>query len=172
METVLGDLPLPIAFLRAAWFLENAAWDVAPARDKGVVPSFLQPLDHEVPMIATADIGRVAAALLQEDWTGRRVVELEAARRYAAKDIAAAFTKILGRPVRMELVPRDSWEALFRSQGAENPTPRIQMLDGFNEGWIEFADGGANARRGRISLHEAIGALVAKTRPSVQAPEA
>jgi NAD(P)H dehydrogenase (quinone) len=52
-----------------------------------------------------------------------------------------------------------------------NPTPRAQMVDGFNEGWIEFADGGANARRGRISLNKAIGALVAKTRPPVQAPE-
>jgi NAD(P)H dehydrogenase (quinone) len=116
IEQALGDLPFPVAFLRAAWFMENSAWDVAPARDKGVVPSFLQPLDHAVPMIATADIGRVAAALLQEDWTGRRVVELEASRRYAAQDIAAAFTKILGRPIRMELVPRDGWETLFRSQ--------------------------------------------------------
>jgi hypothetical protein len=53
-----------------------------------------------------------------------------------------------------------------------NPTPRAQMVDGFNEGWIEFDGGGANARRGRISLNEAIGALVAKTRPPVEAPEA
>jgi uncharacterized protein YbjT (DUF2867 family) len=160
METVLGDLPLPVAFLRAAWFMENAAWDVTPARDKGVVPSFLQPLDHEVPMIATADIGRVAAALLQEDWTGRRVVELEAARRYAAKDIAAGFTEILGRPVRMELVPRDSWEALFRSQGAKNPVPRIQMLDGFNQGWIAFEGGAAESRKGEVALEAVLRELV------------
>ena len=39
--------------------------------------SFLQPLDKPVPMVATADIGREAAKLLQESWTGRRVVELE-----------------------------------------------------------------------------------------------
>lgn len=49
MEQVLGELPQPIAFLRAAWFMENAAWDVAPARGKGVIPSFLQPLDKKVP---------------------------------------------------------------------------------------------------------------------------
>ncbi|WP_254065498.1 MULTISPECIES: NmrA family NAD(P)-binding protein [unclassified Acidisoma] len=160
MEKALGDLPLPIAFLRAAWFMENSAWDVAPARDKGVVPSFLQPLDHAVPMIATADIGRVAAALLQEDWTGRRVVELEASRRYAAQDIAAAFTKILGRPIRMELVPRDGWETLFRSQGAENPMPRIQMLDGFNEGWIAFEGGAAESRKGETALETVLRELV------------
>ena len=36
-----------------AWFLENAAWDVATARDTGVIHSFLQPLDRSVPMVAT-----------------------------------------------------------------------------------------------------------------------
>ena len=66
MEQTLGELPMPVAFLRAAWFMENAAWDVGPARDDGVIPSFLQPLDRPVPMVATADIGRVGAELLQE----------------------------------------------------------------------------------------------------------
>jgi hypothetical protein len=27
------------------------------------------------------------------------------------------------------------------SQGMKNPAPRAQMLDGFNEGWIEFENG-------------------------------
>ena len=53
-------------------------------------------------------------------------------------EIAATFADLLGRPVRMEAVPRETWESLFKSQGMKNPTPRIQMLDGFNEGWIEF----------------------------------
>ncbi len=30
------------------------------------------------------------------------------------------------------------WEEVFRAQGMKNPTPRIQMIEGFNEGWIEF----------------------------------
>ena len=59
--------------------MENAAWDIQSARDTGVISSFLQPLDKLVPMVATADVGRVAAELLQETWTGRRVVELEGA---------------------------------------------------------------------------------------------
>jgi uncharacterized protein YbjT (DUF2867 family) len=31
LENGLGDLPMPASFLRAAWFMENAAADVAPA---------------------------------------------------------------------------------------------------------------------------------------------
>jgi len=139
-ETSLRALSIPTAFLRPAWFMENAAWDV-PAAKTGTVPSFLQPLDHPIPMIATADIGQTAASLLQDRWAGTRIVELEGPARYSANDIAAGFADALGHPVRMAPVARETWEPLFRSQGAQYPMPRIRMLDGFNEGWIDFEGG-------------------------------
>jgi NAD(P)H dehydrogenase (quinone) len=156
IEHALGELPMPMAFLRPAWFMENCRWDVAPARETGVIPSFLQPLDKPVPMVATADIGRVAAGLLREGWSDRRVVELEGPQRVTPNEIAAVFTKLLGRPVRMEAVPRESWENLFKSQGMKNPIPRIRMLDGFNEGWIDFEENGNQHVVGSCSLHDVI----------------
>ena len=162
VEKALGALSSPVCFLRAAWFMENAAWDVAPARDTGVVPSFLQPLDKPVPMVETADIGRLAAALLQETWTGRRIVELEGPRRITPNQIAATFAKILGRLVRMQAVPRDFWERLFASQGTKNPTPRAQMLDGFNEGWIEYENGERGSRTGQTEIETVLRQLVAR----------
>jgi hypothetical protein len=36
----------------------------------------------------------------------------------------------------------------------------MQMLDGFNAGWIEFADRGAHARRGSIDIDQAITTLL------------
>jgi NAD(P)H dehydrogenase (quinone) len=158
-EQSLGDLPLPIAFLRAAWFMENASWDLAAAKT-GVVPSFLQPLDHAIGMVATEDIGRTAADLLRETWTGARVVELEGPRHYSANDIGAGFAAAFGHAVRMVPVPRDQWEPLFRSQGAKNPIPRIQMLDGFNEGWMVFEGGSVESRKGQTTLEQALRALV------------
>ena len=145
-------MSVPITFLRPAWFMENSSWDVAPAREHGVIPSFLQPLNKPVPMVATADVGRVAAGLLQETWNGRRVVELEGPRRVTPNEIAATFADLLGRPVRMEAVPRETWEPLFKSQGMKDPTPRIRMLDGFNEGWIEFESGEGGSRKGKVAL--------------------
>jgi len=162
LEQALSTVPSPVCFLRAAWYMDNAAWDVAPARDAGVVPSFLQPLDKPVPMVATADIGHLAATLLQETWTGRRIVELEGPRRITPNDIAATFAEILGRPVRMEAVPRDAWEGLFASQGMKNPTPRARMLDGFNEGWIEFENGEQSSRKGHTELKTVLKQLVAR----------
>ena len=160
IERALSDLPVPIAFLRPGWFMENSSWDVAPATNSGVVPSFLQPLGKPVPMVATADIGRVAAELLRETWSGHRVVELESAHRVTPNEIAATFSRLLGRPVKMEVVPRDTWESLFRSQGMKNPTPRIRMLDGFNEGWIEFASGEAGSQKGKVALETVLRSLI------------
>jgi NAD(P)H dehydrogenase (quinone) len=160
IERALGDLPVPVTFLRPGWFMENSSWDVAPATNSGVIPSFLQPLDKRVPMIATADIGRLAAALLQETWSGHRVVELEGPQRVTPNEIAATFSRLLGRPVKMEVVLRDTWESLFLSQGMKNPTPRIRMLDGFNEGWIEFASGEAGSRKGTVALETVLRSLV------------
>jgi NAD(P)H dehydrogenase (quinone) len=160
IEQVLGELSMPIAFLRPGWFMENSRWDVAPAREHGVIPSFLQPLDKPVPMVATADIGRVTAELLQGTWNGRRVVELEGPRRVTPDEIAATFAELLRRPARMEAVPREAWEPLFRSQGMKNPAPRIRMLDGFNEGWIEFENGEAGSRKGEVALKTVLQTLI------------
>src|SRR5215208_727190 len=77
IEQALEKIGLPVTFLRPGWFMENALWDVPSARDEGVLHSFLQPADKLFPMVATQDVGRLAAALLQEDWIGIRVVELE-----------------------------------------------------------------------------------------------
>jgi NAD(P)H dehydrogenase (quinone) len=159
IEQALRNLPVPVTFLRAGWFMENCSWDVAPAKN-GVIQSFLQPVDKPVPMVATADIGRVAAELLQETWNGHRIVELEGPHRVTPKEIASSFANLLGSPVRVEAVPRENWESLFRSQGMQNTEPRIQMLDGFNEGWIEFEGKEAGSRKGNVALDTVLRTLI------------
>ena len=80
-------------------------------------------------------------------------------------DLAAAFAENSRAPVRAEAVPRETWGALFRAQGSKDPMPRSQMLDGFNEGWIDFEGEEATvvkrparsrvATRGKISTLDA-----------------
>ena len=159
IEQALRKLPMAITFLRPAWFMENFTWDVAPARN-GAIQSFLQPLDKLFPMVATSDIGRLAAELLQETWEGQRVIELEGPQRVTPTEVATTFAKLLGRPVRIEEVPHVTWETLFKSQGMKNPEPRIQMLDGFNEGWIEFEGKEASSRKGKVTLETVLRTLI------------
>jgi hypothetical protein len=61
----------------------------------------------------------------------------------------------------MEAVPRESWEALFKSQGMKNPVPRIRMLDGFNEGWIDFERGEAGSQKGSVTLETVLKTIIA-----------
>jgi NAD(P)H dehydrogenase (quinone) len=164
-EAALRALPMPVTLLRPAWFIDNAAWDVASARDTGLIHSFLLPTDKAIPMVAAQEVGQVAARLiqedLQEDWIGTRIAELEGPSRVSPDNLAAAFASALGKPVRAVPVPRESWEQLFRSQGMKNPYPRIRMLDGFNENWITFGDNGSRTIKGSISARAVIAALVA-----------
>jgi uncharacterized protein YbjT (DUF2867 family) len=158
VEQALRRLPVPVTCLRPAWFMENFAWDVASARDEGLLQSFLQPLDRAIPMAATVDIARTAADLMVQPWSKGRVVELKSAD--VSPDAAAAtFAKILGRDVQAQAVPRETWGTLFKAQGMNDPMPRIQMLDGFNEGWLAFQDR-ADVVQGSTTLEAVLRTLI------------
>jgi len=160
LEDALSTTTSPTAFLRPGWFIENIAWDIEPAAKTGTFPSFLQPLDKPVPMVATDDVGRVAAELLQEEWQGTRVVELEGPTRVSPNDLSTALSLALEKSVSAIPVPRNEWESLFKGQGTSWPTPRIEMLDGFNTNWISFEGAPATHVRGRLNLQTAVQLLV------------
>ena len=160
LEAALSDLPGRITFLRAAWFMDNAAGDLADARN-GMIRSHLQPTGRTIPMVAARDVGQCAADLLLAT-DAPAIVELEAAERISPDQVSAAFARALGRDVRAQPVPRDCWEAEFRAAGMTNPLPRMQMIDGFNQGWIDFADRGAHARKASTTIDQVIAAIVAQ----------
>jgi len=161
LEAALADLPCRTTFVRAAWFMDNAAGDLADAR-RGMIRSHLQPTDRAIPMVASRDVGQCAADQLRAA-DAPAIVELEAVDRVSPDRIAAAFAHALGYDVRAAPVPRDGWEAEFRAAGMANPLPRMQMIDGFNQGWIDFADHGAATRKAPTSLDEVIAEIVARS---------
>jgi NAD(P)H dehydrogenase (quinone) len=156
LEQALMPLPMPKAFVRAAWFLENFQWDVAPAREHGEMASFLNPLDRPFPMVATKDIGKLAARTLQQTWSGNRFLELEGPQRYSQLDAAATFARLLGRPVAPKPILREEGQGLFESQGTapDRTSPRIEMIDGFNSGWIDFEKTGTEHFKGEQTQEE------------------
>lgn len=162
LEEALASLTMPTAILRPAWFMENTLWDIAPARAKGEMSSYLAPLDKPYPMIATADIGAIAAKTLAETWTGRRVIEIEGPKRYTQIEIAAMIGKAIGRSVAAAPVPRSEWEDRFKAQGAAWPDPRIEMIESFNSGWIDFEPAGTNEHIIATTPFETVIAQLAK----------
>ncbi len=162
LEKELGTLPVPNAFIRPGWFLENSLWDVVPAREHGRIDAYLTPLDRPFPMVATEDIGELIATTLQEQWNGLRRLELEGPRRYSQMDAADTFARLLGKPVVSVPILRDQWQATFEAQGTPpgRTGARIEMLDGFNSGWIEFERGGTEYSQGRRSMEEVFRELI------------
>src|SRR5580698_1334979 len=164
LEETLGDLPFSHAFLRAGWFVENSAGDVASARNAGKIMFQLHPLDRKFPLVATADIGKVGAETLTQSWTGIRHIEVAGPEGYSPQDIADAFAEALGRPVEAIAVPKAEWETVWVSQGMPEgrTTPRVEMVDGFNSGWNHFGVPGTEHVDGATTLREVITQLVTR----------
>jgi NAD(P)H dehydrogenase (quinone) len=169
LEEVMGKLPIANAFIRAAWFLENYQWDVQSARETGQIDAYLEPATKEFPMVATKDIGELAAKTLIESWKGNRVLELEGPKRYSPLDAGEAFAKVLGREVNVRPIPRSQWQEKFVAQGmlADLTGARIEMIEGFNSGWIDFEGDGVEHFKGKVTLKEVIKSLLAKNPTSV-----
>jgi NAD(P)H dehydrogenase (quinone) len=164
LEKTLGDLPLSHAFLRASWFIENSAGDIAGARNEGKIRFQLHPLDRKFPLVATADIGKLGAETLTQSWTGIRHIEVAGPESYSPLDIADAFANAVRRSVEAIAVPRTEWETLWVSQGMPEgrTAPRAEMVDGFNSGWIHFGVPGTEHVHGATPLREVISQLVTR----------
>jgi len=115
MELSLEQIGLSVTFLRPGWFMENALWDVPSARDEGVLRSFLQPADKLFPMVATQDVGDLAArASPGERERERGSSSWRGPHAYRRTISPAAFAMVLKRAVRVE-------DGAARELGADFP---------------------------------------------------
>jgi NAD(P)H dehydrogenase (quinone) len=164
MEEELGSLGIPAAFLRAGWFMENSTWDVASARQEGKMHSYLQPLDKAFSLVATEDIGKAGAEILIDPWQGNRFIEVAGPKQYTPAAMAEAFSRVMGRPVEAAVIPRSAWQETFVQQGvpADRTAYRIEMLDGFNSGWISFGVPGTEHVVGTTTFETVLAGLVAR----------
>ena len=115
--------------------------------------------------------GQPVRAVVRDTDKGRACAERGCAVALAemrnAASLSAAFKGtagvfILPPSERAEAVPRETWGALFRAQGTKDPMPRIRMLDGFNEGWIDFEGDEATVVKGRVELETVLRGLVSQ----------
>jgi NAD(P)H dehydrogenase (quinone) len=74
LEEALGSTGVPSAFLRAGSFMENILHSIPAARTTGIYFAFYQPLERPNPLVATEDVGRIAAEILLQTWQGNRFI--------------------------------------------------------------------------------------------------
>jgi uncharacterized protein YbjT (DUF2867 family) len=68
-------------------------------------------------MVSTVDIGRAVAQALLDGPRGLRVIELSGPNDATPNDVAAAFSRILGKPVKVAEAPLDAVVPTFTSLG-------------------------------------------------------
>ena len=160
-ESVLRRAAKGLTLLRAAYFLENWAPVLDEVRTRGVLPTFLTP-GRPVPMVATQDIGRSAAAALVEPIAGQRVIELSGPREFTPEAVAAALGARAGRKIELLGLPLDAVEPGLTAAGFPAGTAKLfrEMYDGVNSGRIDWEGGAAIARRGTLGPAEVLGPML------------
>jgi uncharacterized protein YbjT (DUF2867 family) len=156
-EERLAKTPAKTTFIRAAYFLENWA-GVLGAAAHGKLPTFLPP-ELVVPMVATKDIGLVAAkALLAPPAEKVDIIELSGPRDYTSIDIAQALSKIFGKPVEVDAAPLDAVVPTFTSFGFSPNVAGLfqEMYDGIAKGVVAFEGKRARAVRGTVDAEAAL----------------
>jgi len=155
MEEATRTLPIPVAYLRAGSFMENWLGALDHIRETGEMPFFYAPLGRKFPLVATRDIGLAGARVLQESWTGKRVIEVDGPEGgtdlYA---VATAFGSALGREVKAVQLPEQAWQSVLEAMGmpADRTGLYIEMVKSFNSGWIHFDNPGTESFHGPTTI--------------------
>ncbi len=164
LEQYLSKVELPVTFLRAAYFMENWSPMIKAAEEEGVLSSFLAPLDRKLPMIATDDVGRIAAEALCEEWHETRIIELQGPAEYSPKDIANSLTQVFNKAVNASVISTSDWGNALAGSGMSEAAIEgfIEMTQALNSGYIVFTDDtNIDHRQGNIALNTIIESMAA-----------
>jgi uncharacterized protein YbjT (DUF2867 family) len=163
-ESELAATGAGLTAVRAAYFQENWGGSLGTV-DSGTVYSFL-PTDLRFPQVATVDIGRTAAAALVEGTARgeKRVIELAGPTEYSGNDLAAALTKLVGKPITVQAAPLDAVVPTFTSFGMSREVAELfrEMYAGVMSGRVDWERGKARAVRGTATLEDTLRKLLGR----------
>ena len=115
-EQALRRQSIPAAINRAGYYMSNWVGMAEVVRENGTLPSFF-PANLSIPMVAPADLGKVAARRLMSGTNDVGIKHIEGPARYSAKDVAGVFAVIMNRKVEVLEVLQDTLEDTFRGFG-------------------------------------------------------
>jgi uncharacterized protein YbjT (DUF2867 family) len=159
-EVQLRASGLAATFVRAGYFVENWGGVVGAVKNDGVLPSFTA-ADQRLPSVSTLDIGKAVAQALLDGPRGVRVIELSGPFDVSPNDVAATFSRILGKPVKIAEAPLSAVVPTFTSFGMSENIAGLfrEMYQGIREGRVA-AEPGEHVR-GTTALETTLRTLLA-----------
>jgi len=138
LEQALNQIPgLHALHLRAGYFMENTLQQIGIIKAMGVVAGPLRG-ELELPMIATRDIGEIAAeALLRLNFVGHQTRELLGARNISMAEVASIIGRAIGRPqLSYKQLPDDQVRAALVQTGLSTDVAALilEMAQALNTG--------------------------------------
>lgn len=159
-EQALSALDTPVAINRAAYYFSNFDILVDAVRKGGVLPTPF-PADLLLPMVAPEDLGAAAARRLVSGLDDVGVRHVAGPERRTMNDVARAFAQALGRPVRVETLPRDRWLEDYRKHGFSDAAALSYAC--MTQATIDTVEQAPEPdERGEVTLESYIQALVAR----------
>jgi uncharacterized protein YbjT (DUF2867 family) len=130
--------------------MENLLANLHPMKEQGVLPAMFGG-EKPVEMVATADIGAVAAELLRAGTSAPKVVELSGPAPSTLAQAAKAFSAALKKPINLAPVPAAAQVGVLTGVGLNQTWAQAyaDMNACVESGKLNFE---ATPRRGLISL--------------------
>jgi uncharacterized protein YbjT (DUF2867 family) len=159
LEEALRATGVKLTAIRAGSFQENVGNSVAPARQAGIFPNFMPSADYPIPMIATKDIGALAAQSLLSPPAKSEVIDL-VGPAYSYRQVAEKLGKALGKTLQIVDIPAAGHvDALVKAGFAKS------LAQEFAEMYSAFAGGkvvpkGDRLVQGKTEIDEVIRAVV------------
>ena len=126
-----------VLYLRAGYFMENTLPQANAIHQMGAVTTPLRP-DLKLPMIATRDIGTVAAdALLHPTIQGKQTRELQGQRDITYTEVASIIGKSIRKPdLKYVQAPDDQFRGALVQMGMSEPLAKllVEMIGALNSG--------------------------------------
>ena len=122
-----------VLHLRPSYFMENVMANIGMIKGMNINGSAIA-ADRAFPIIATADIAKVAAEKLQDaTWSGKSVLPLLGPKDYTMNEVTAALAHAIGQPNLPYITfPYDQAREGMRQAG---------LNDSFVEGYIGLSEG-------------------------------
>jgi uncharacterized protein YbjT (DUF2867 family) len=159
LENALRAAGANLIAIRACYFQENIEGVIPSAQDAGIYPNFLASADIAIPMVATQDIGRLAATLLKAPRGTSEIVDL-LGPVYSPRQLGEKLGADLGRPLRIVDIPAGTQVEALTEAGL----PRV-IAETYAEMYAAIGSGlivprGDRTVMGKTTIDEVLPALL------------